>query len=670
MHSLEHQEEGATARAMQGNSFKHDKLIATDNGEAISLNQDATCLLTPDPENGSLHRDPQMSRPELIKTSMNFRESSEISPLSASANSDNDDDTVLPQRSSPMHKPNARSSSPRPAKYSHSLDPKPRTRIKVREPKPDQITYCIVCEIKCSSRTPYSNHQGFIFEDVPYLRGRTKDRGPHLDGIRPIPNLSRYLSDRGAAFVVIRRYFCSRENLTIPLLEVEELPHPRKEGKRHHSRSTPQRIPEVREPEIYLEPSTRKDIDERLHVHSLELIDMIQSVAEFHPGVLIGDDDGQPVGPLEMDFPYTFIFHHRSKLKDRLEDADEGSRPPVSTLLEYCEASQGDKYTRADDLFKKGNASREFHEFIFRINEPIVHQEKDACSAFIARSITYVDWRTVSFDLWSWCSNGKELKRKKKIVVMQWPKEDGFQITSLVLHPLRYADPTKYELLLNQGRAYWNFRYQHKVAYSGWDVHRDQDHVSRARKLLVFLLTSSRLLKHEARFMIDQTTYHRLHPHGAAFSFSRDPILQYDIYPSEIELGAELTDLDYILCPHIVQGFFLKEKQWGKGLLLKLDIIMMTCAYSSLVSLYVNRIEPVKWNKEAFERLVLPPRTKELLKALLVHNGSKGSEQRGFWGGKRQDLIAGKGTGLIVLLHGGPGTGKTLTAGNELEPKV
>lgn len=32
-------------------------------------------------------------------------------------------------------------------------------------------------------------------------------------------------------------------------------------------------------------------------------------------------------------------------------------------------------------------------------------------------------------------------------------------------------------------------------------------------------------------------------------------------------------------------------------------------------------------------------------------------------GAQRKDLIAGKGNGLIMLLHGGPGTGKTLTAG-------
>jgi hypothetical protein len=63
--------------------------------------------------------------------------------------------------------------------------------------------------------------------------------------------------------------------------------------------------------------------------------------------------------------------------------------------------------------------------------------------------------------------------------------------------------------------------------------------------------------------MIDQRTYNRLHPNSATFAFSINPILQYDEYPSEIELDADLPDLDYMLCPHIVQGFFLKEKHWG-----------------------------------------------------------------------------------------------------------
>lgn len=61
----------------------------------------------------------------------------------------------------------------------------------------------------------------------------------------------------------------------------------------------------------------------------------------------------------------------------------------------------------------------------------------------------------------------------------------------------------------------------------------------------------------------------------------------------------------------------------------------------------------MNWNTKAFERLVLDPKKKRLLKALIdVHQTTS----------KGVDIIEGKGNGLIILLHGGPGTGKTLTA--------
>ena len=48
----------------------------------------------------------------------------------------------------------------------------------------------------------------------------------------------------------------------------------------------------------------------------------------------------------------------------------------------------------------------------------------------------------------------------------------------------------------------------------------------------------------------------------------------------------------------------------------------------------------------------------------MVRTSMPGKTQGTSLAGKRDDLIAGKGNGLIMLLHGGPGTGKTLTAGN------
>lgn len=52
--------------------------------------------------------------------------------------------------------------------------------------------------------------------------------------------------------------------------------------------------------------------------------------------------------------------------------------------------------------------------------------------------------------------------------------------------------------------------------------------------------------------------------------------------------------------------------------------------------------------------LVVPKETKEMIQAMVAAQSQKLSTA--------PDIIAGKGNGLLILLHGGPGTGKTLTA--------
>lgn len=80
--------------------------------------------------------------------------------------------------------------------------------------------------------------------------------------------------------------------------------------------------------------------------------------------------------------------------------------------------------------------------------------------------------------------------------------------------------------------------------------------------------------------------------------------------------------------------------------------------------LVVPNIHPIEWTASAFERLVLPTRVKDLVKALVTVRASSSQKVRELGAaGERHDIVAGKGKGLIMLLHGGPGTGKTLTAG-------
>ncbi|KAK8117962.1 uncharacterized protein PG998_006243 [Apiospora kogelbergensis] len=69
--------------------------------------------------------------------------------------------------------------------------------------------------------------------------------------------------------------------------------------------------------------------------------------------------------------------------------------------------------------------------------------------------------------------------------------------------------------------------------------------------------------------------------------------------------------------------------------------------------LAIDGFAKVEWNTDAFENLAIPEKTKELIEALISNQIETEMST---------DIISGKGNGLIMLLHGGPGTGKTLTA--------
>ncbi|EPS36366.1 hypothetical protein H072_10103 [Dactylellina haptotyla CBS 200.50] len=95
-----------------------------------------------------------------------------------------------------------------------------------------------------------------------------------------------------------------------------------------------------------------------------------------------------------------------------------------------------------------------------------------------------------------------------------------------------------------------------------------------------------------------------------------------------------LTDSQLLLCSSLIYGFALNEKQW--------------------VQLFVDNLQPVRWNVQSFDQLVLPTSQKQLVKALVESHQNTNTNF--------DDFIAGKGRGLICCLHGSPGCGKTMTA--------
>ena len=69
----------------------------------------------------------------------------------------------------------------------------------------------------------------------------------------------------------------------------------------------------------------------------------------------------------------------------------------------------------------------------------------------------------------------------------------------------------------------------------------------------------------------------------------------------------------------------------------------------------LSKLEPVSFKPEAFKRLVMDKKYKKLVTAMARSYTNKDTSFT--------DLVKGKGRGLVILLHGSPGTGKTLTAG-------
>ena len=80
-----------------------------------------------------------------------------------------------------------------------------------------------------------------------------------------------------------------------------------------------------------------------------------------------------------------------------------------------------------------------------------------------------------------------------------------------------------------------------------------------------------------------------------------------------------------ILCEFMVWGYSLRSKQW--------------CQY------HVNDLIDVDFHKRSFDRLVLREEYKTILKAMVAQHFTQGQHQF-------RDLVAGKGQGLNILLHG------------------
>lgn len=88
-----------------------------------------------------------------------------------------------------------------------------------------------------------------------------------------------------------------------------------------------------------------------------------------------------------------------------------------------------------------------------------------------------------------------------------------------------------------------------------------------------------------------------------------------------------------LLLPLMIKWFNMRREKW--------------------FGLVAERITDVEWNDDASNKVVMNSKAKDLIQALVGNQLASEATT---------DFIANKGNGLVLSLHGSPGTGKTLTA--------
>ncbi|KAF7936395.1 uncharacterized protein EAE98_002614 [Botrytis deweyae] len=261
--------------------------------------------------------------------------------------------------------------------------------------------------------------------------------------------------------------------------------------------------------------------------------------------------------------------------------------------------------------------------------------------------------------VWSYDWNGRIFKRSPAIIKIE-AFEGQKAISSLSVFPLKFHDDVESvkRRLIERGRKFRGYCMSNNADrmfdYGGPAIF-EQRGFSNAQD------DDDRI---EGRVMIDFESYFR---YGPAFARIGALIPQPNVdecgchacrknlplreklrtrFDEEAHQKGEWHDEQYMLCPPRVLGYILYNKQWAQ--------LQVTCLKNIPRDDYRN-----SWS----ERLVLKDGdlTKNIILNLVTSHGTKSEE------GEEQelevdDIVANKGKGLVILLYGPPGVGKTTTA--------
>ncbi|KPM35845.1 hypothetical protein AK830_g10721 [Neonectria ditissima] len=384
--------------------------------------------------------------------------------------------------------------------------------------------------------------------------------------------------------------------------------------------------------------STKPLVIDSIIIQSPFLKRVLAKVFEGYKGVVID------VSRLKFHAPFECFVHRWDRFAAARSDAshDDITRQHIELLFKVMRDELGDIIQLRGDYFKNRAVSFEHVWTLFppgctvwgsAKGKPIAVQfntgyyVKTPCGNVYRLQCKVIDWDGT---IMGWADVNLQIGEFLGTV----------PFSELSCYPLEYhprLDAAK-ALLLARGRRFEKlagYRYKSYKGVAVWHVDAEK----------------SRRENVQSRIVIDGKNWEKLNPDQAVWLSRLHPDIDAIEDDSSLDgdggnddtstngeavayKGPPLTEEQLIMTYPIVRGYALKNKRW--------------------MEFFIDDVAEVSFNEQAFGSLVLPQDQKELI---LAFAQSQVKYKDAF-----DDIISGKGKGIIMLLSGGPGIGKTLTA--------
>lgn len=322
------------------------------------------------------------------------------------------------------------------------------------------------------------------------------------------------------------------------------------------------------------------------------------------------------------------LFHAYSGLKDRLstemarENPEQSVLEDLQTALEFLDNEFSAERLSLESLEASGDIT---YDLLWALFSPHVEGFTEDNMLSEPQAFRFVSGEYVETQIGNWYEISANVLSHNGIsfgwgvLPIKLPQFEGtIKIRDLAAFPFRFHHDQKgqQDLLRERGQNFLRLLGPTLQQYRGQAIHEEDGKKGAEEKQ--FFATG--------RIMVDPEAFY---DHSPNQWLVRGPsVSRRRVTPQS------LSDGDEMFCFYRILGFSFIQKRWA--------------------AFAVSRMTEVKWNPDAFEKLILAPRKRETIKSLVQSHGTGSAAF--------DDIVSGKGKGLVGLLSGGPGVGKTLTA--------